>query len=186
MSDFTPIYAVDFDGTLCESQWPGIGAPNMKLIKHLIRRRNEGAKLILWTCRVNERLDEAVEWCKQYGLEFDAVNDNLPEMVEKFGNNARKVFATCYIDDLAVNKEKYGIPFHTKIDPCYEKFDKYPCGSEWILKCDGMEIPVCLTVINKSDNWIEATSASDDPQYQYYRVRREPEWFDGKLFPKER
>lgn len=37
MSDFTPIYAVDFDGTLCESQWPGIGAPNMKLIKHLIR-----------------------------------------------------------------------------------------------------------------------------------------------------
>lgn len=29
------------------------------------------------------------------------------------------------------------------------------------------------------------TSTSDDPQYQYYRVRREPEWFDGKLFPKE-
>lgn len=30
MSSFVPIYAVDFDGTLCESKWPGIGAPNKK------------------------------------------------------------------------------------------------------------------------------------------------------------
>lgn len=34
MSSFVPIYAVDFDGTLCESKWPGIGAPNKKLIQH--------------------------------------------------------------------------------------------------------------------------------------------------------
>lgn len=35
------------------------------------------------TFRVDERLQEAVEWCKQYGLEFDAVNKNLPEMWSK-------------------------------------------------------------------------------------------------------
>lgn len=39
MSSFVPIYAVDFDGTLCESKWPGIGAPNKKLIQHLVQRR---------------------------------------------------------------------------------------------------------------------------------------------------
>lgn len=44
MSSDVPIYAVDFDGTLCESQWPGIGAPNTKLIKHLIKQQKEGGK----------------------------------------------------------------------------------------------------------------------------------------------
>lgn len=111
MSNYVPIYAVDFDGTLCESVWPDIGAPNVDLINHLIKRRNEGVKLILWTCRVGERLQEAVEWCKGHGLEFDAVNKNVPETIERFGSDCRKVFANCYIDDLAVAKEKYGIPF---------------------------------------------------------------------------
>lgn len=60
MSDYIPIYAVDFDGTLCESEWPGIGAPNRKLIEHLIKRQKDGAKIILWTCRVNGRLQEAM------------------------------------------------------------------------------------------------------------------------------
>lgn len=58
MSSFVPIYAVDFDGTLCESKWPGIGAPNKKLIQHLIQRRTEGAKsdpLDLQSGRTSER-----------------------------------------------------------------------------------------------------------------------------------
>lgn len=105
------IYAVDFDGTLCESVFPGIGKPNMALISHLIKRRKQGNKVILWTCRVGDRLEEAVRWCKERGLEFDAINDNLSEMVEKWGNQSRKVFADVYIDDKAVNKPKYCIPY---------------------------------------------------------------------------
>ena len=100
-----------FDGTLCESVFPDIGKPNMALIKHLIKRRKQGNKLILWTCRVGDRLIEAVEWCKQFGLEFDTVNENLPEMIEHWGNETRKVFADVYIDDKAVNKPKYCIPY---------------------------------------------------------------------------
>lgn len=100
-----------FDGTLCESQFPGISSPNMALINHLIKRRNQGNKIILWTCRVGERLQEAVEWCRGYGLEFDAVNDNLPEMIEWFGTDTRKVCADIYIDDKMVNKPKYHVPY---------------------------------------------------------------------------
>lgn len=111
MSEYIPIYAVDFDGTLCESKWQGIGVPNRKLIEHLIKRRKEGAKVILWTCRVDERLQEAVEWSKDQGLEFDAVNDNLPESIEKYGVNCRKIHADCYIDDKAVGKGVYDLPF---------------------------------------------------------------------------
>ena len=83
----------------------------MSLINHLIKRRSQGNKIILWTCREGERLKEAVEWCRGYGLEFDAVNDNLQELKDEFGNNPRKITADCYIDDKAVNKPKYHIPY---------------------------------------------------------------------------
>lgn len=116
------IYCVDFDGTLCESVFPGIGSPNMALINHLIKRRKQGNKIILWTCRVGERLKEAVEWCKGYGLEFDAVNENLPEMVEYWGGESRKVFADVYIDDKAVNKPKYHVPYKESL---YGEIQKY-------------------------------------------------------------
>ncbi len=83
----------------------------MALIEHLKKRRNQGNKLILWSCRVGNRLQEAVEWCRQYGLEFDAVNENLPEEIKKWGADPRKIHADCYIDDKSVNKPKYCIPY---------------------------------------------------------------------------
>lgn len=107
------IFAVDFDGTLCESVWPGIGFPNMTLIEYLKKKQLKGDKLILWTCRTGERLQESISWCKMYGLEFDAVNENLPEMIERYGNDSRKIYADCYIDDKSINKKKYNIPFKT-------------------------------------------------------------------------
>lgn len=93
------IIAVDFDGTLCENKWPEIGMPNEELIEYLKRRQTNGEKLILWTSRNEEQTKDAVEWCKDHGLAFDAVNDNLPEIVEAFGGNCRKIFANEYIDD---------------------------------------------------------------------------------------
>ncbi len=111
MSRGYTIYAIDFDGTLCESVFSGIGSPNIALMEHLKKRRKQGNKLILWTCRVGDRLQEAVEWCSQYGLKFDAVNENLPEEIEKWGADPRKIHADCYIDDKAVNKPKYCIPY---------------------------------------------------------------------------
>lgn len=95
--------AVDFDGTLCRECYPNIGEPNTELMRllnecHAFPR----TKLILWTMREGKLLDEAVEWCKSYGLTFDAVNENLPELVEKWGTNPRKIAADIYIDDRAV------------------------------------------------------------------------------------
>lgn len=40
------IIAVDFDGTLCENAWPGIGSPYKELIDFLIRCKKDGAQLI--------------------------------------------------------------------------------------------------------------------------------------------
>ena len=93
------IYAIDFDGTLCINEYPNIGQPIYKTIIFCKERKADGHKLILWTCRSGKYLDEAVAWCKEQGLTFDAVNENLPEMIELFDNDCRKVFADYYIDD---------------------------------------------------------------------------------------
>lgn len=95
------IIAVDFDGTLCYSNWPELGEPNIRLIEYLKKWKRQGNKLILWTCRAGEALDLAVSWCAEMDLEFDAINDNLPEIIEKYGNNSRKITCDYYIDDRA-------------------------------------------------------------------------------------
>lgn len=102
MSEESQIIAVDFDGTLCFSNWPALGEPNERLIEFLKNWRKSGNKLILWTCRAGEALESALSWCAMQDLSFDAVNDNLPEIVEKYGNNSRKITCDYYIDDRAV------------------------------------------------------------------------------------
>lgn len=100
MKEYKEIYAVDFDGTLCRgSRFPTIGNPNYYLIEFLKEKRNQGDIVILWTCREGRLLDDAVEWCRKYGLEFDYINENTKENLEKFKNNSRKIFANYYIDD---------------------------------------------------------------------------------------
>ena len=93
------IFAVDFDGTLFENTYPEIGAPRYDVIEYVKIQRKAGARLILWTCRNGDLLNAAVKRCEEVGLIFDAVNENLPEVIEEFGSDTRKVFANVYIDD---------------------------------------------------------------------------------------
>jgi hypothetical protein len=98
------IIACDFDGCLCEDKFPGIGAGNNDLIKSLIGFRDCGCKIILWTCRTGGSLWEAVEWCNNKGLIFDAINEDVNDVKQHFeGSGNRKIYADVYIDDKAVN-----------------------------------------------------------------------------------
>ena len=96
------VFGVDFDGTLSFGQWPGCGPANDGLIDFLKRRQTSGDKLILWTCREGDDLETAVTWCQEQGICFDAINDKLPEVIEKYGCNSRKISCDFYIDDKAV------------------------------------------------------------------------------------
>ena len=107
--DIGKVIAVDFDGTLSLGKWPNIGPANEELINFLKERTEKGDKLILWTCREGNALQEAVKWCTKEGLEFDAVNDNIPEMIERYGTNSRKVSCDYYIDDRAVWTNAFGL-----------------------------------------------------------------------------
>jgi len=100
------IWAIDFDGTLHFGRYPNIGPANTDLINVLKLARTMGIQLILWTSREGIVLDEAVQWCRNQGLEFDALNDNIPGTTEMFGYNSRKVGADLYIDDRAISWNK--------------------------------------------------------------------------------
>lgn len=93
------IIAVDFDGTLCENKWPEIGEPNEEVIEYVKSRQKAGAAIILWTCRVGEKLADALFWCAGKDLYFDAINENHPDTLKWMGTDSRKIFAHEYIDD---------------------------------------------------------------------------------------
>ena len=93
------IIAVDFDGTIVEHRYPAIG-PELPFaidtLKYLCAQRH---KLILWTVREGELLDEAVAYCRRRGLEFYAVNKNYPEKKPTHEGYSRKLQADLFIDD---------------------------------------------------------------------------------------
>ena len=92
-------FTFSYDGALCYSKWPELDQPNLALIEYLQEWKRNGNKLILRTCRAGEALSKAVEWCREQNFEFDAVNDNLPEIIEFYGHNGRKISCDYYIDD---------------------------------------------------------------------------------------
>jgi hypothetical protein len=102
--------AVDFDGTIVENAYPGIGKEQLFAFETLKMLQKRGFLLILWTYRNGHALDEAVEFCRKNGVEFYAVNRNYPE--EVFDETiSRKIDAEIYIDDKNIG----GFPGWTNI-----------------------------------------------------------------------
>ncbi len=92
------IIAVDFDGTIVEDKYPSIGKPMMYAFESLKMLQADGYRLVLWTFRSGEKLDEAIEFCRKNGVEFYAVNKNYPE--EDYSPQIpRKIKADIFIDD---------------------------------------------------------------------------------------
>ena len=99
------IYAVDFDNTLAVTRFPEIVGAKAKVVAAVKMLKANGHKIILWTSRAGKDLEAAVEWCREQGIVFDAVNEPLPEQMDRWGNDTRKVYADFYIDDKAMTVE---------------------------------------------------------------------------------
>ncbi|ERK38392.1 hypothetical protein HMPREF9135_0858 [Segatella baroniae F0067] len=92
--------AVDFDGTIVTHEYPAIGEELPFATETLRMLARDGHQLILWSVREGRLLQEAVDWCRERGVEFWAVNRDYPE--EKVENNnhfSRKLKADLFIDD---------------------------------------------------------------------------------------
>lgn len=94
--------AIDFDGLLCENKYPNIGKPKWNII-NMIKARQKDMSTVLWTCRRDKQLEEALNACKEWGVEINYVNENAPDVVRSYGCDPRKVVAVEYWDDRAVN-----------------------------------------------------------------------------------
>lgn len=101
------IIAVDFDGTIAESEWNGpnllIAEPLLGALDALRRLKLDGHTLILWTCRGGDLLAEALDWLEERGIRnlFKEVNENVHPL-GKDGYMPRKIFAHLYVDDRVV------------------------------------------------------------------------------------
>tara|TARA_Y100000310_G_scaffold226896_1_gene229078 strand:+ start:512 stop:889 length:378 start_codon:yes stop_codon:yes gene_type:complete len=118
------ILACDFDGTLATygpGQWPRIGEPQRELnggrvIDRVKQYKANGWQVILWTCRSGKYLQDAVDWCANLGLTFDAINKNTESIGEREASSqgvnsvdelSPKIYATYYLDDKNVTIEEF-------------------------------------------------------------------------------
>ncbi|HRH10267.1 MAG TPA: hydrolase [Bacteroidia bacterium] len=92
------IIAIDFDGTIVEHKYPAIGKEMLFAFATIKELQKKGHRLILWTFRAGQPLEEAVEFCRKNGVEFYAVNKNYPEEVMD-DTISRKINADIFIDD---------------------------------------------------------------------------------------
>lgn len=92
------IIAIDFDGTIVKDEYPKIGAPQLFAFETMRKMQSYGYRLILWTLREGKKLDDAVAFCEENGIEFYAINKNYPEE-ELSEKTIRKVHADLFIDD---------------------------------------------------------------------------------------
>ncbi len=90
--------AVDFDGTIVEHRYPLIGDELLFAIETLKELQRQQHLIVLWTFRTGKELEEAVEYCRQRGLDFYAVNKNYPEEVFD-ETSSPKINADLFIDD---------------------------------------------------------------------------------------
>lgn len=97
------VIAVDFDGTIVENKYPEIGNERpfaTDTLKMLIQDRHQ---LVLWSCREGKLLEDAINWCKERGVDFWAVNKDFPEEdITKNRHFSRKLKADMFIDDRQV------------------------------------------------------------------------------------
>lgn len=91
--------AVDFDGTVVDDAYPAIGKPKIFAFETLKKLQAQGFRLILWTYRHGKTLDEAVEFCRNNGIEFYAVNSSFEGEVFDPATQSRKLDADWFIDD---------------------------------------------------------------------------------------
>lgn len=92
--------AVDFDGTIVEHRYPEIGEELPFATETLRMLIQEHHKLILWSVREGKLLEDAINWCRERGVEFYAVNKDYPEEKVEYNNHfSRKIKADLFIDD---------------------------------------------------------------------------------------
>lgn len=104
---------VDFDGTCVTHEYPNVGE-EIGAVPVLKELTDNGHKLILFTMRSGNELEEAVEWFNQNEIPLYGIQTNP---TQKSWTDSPKAYGQLYIDDAAlgaplkVNKSISDRPF---------------------------------------------------------------------------
>lgn len=93
------IIAVDFDGTIVKSEEDPHLLTDFTLQPHakeVLAWINEHFFSILWTCREDDVLQNALNYLDRNDIEFHAINENAPFVDFETSD---KIFADFYVDD---------------------------------------------------------------------------------------
>jgi hypothetical protein len=90
-------FCIDFDGTCVCEDFPRVGPTVPGAVRVLKKLVDNGHRLIMWTARSNQQLEDAKNWFRDNGIELYAVNKD-PHPLEGWPI-PRKVIPAWYIDD---------------------------------------------------------------------------------------
>jgi histidinol phosphatase-like enzyme len=92
------IVAIDFDGTIVEHEFPEMGDLKPYAKEVINKLHEEGYYIIIWTCRGEYGLIDAINFLKENEIHFDKINENAPYEMICF-KPSPKIFANFYVDD---------------------------------------------------------------------------------------
>jgi len=96
---FKAVLALDFDKTICESEYPLLG-PQRTGASTIIRKFvQEGYGIVINTCREGLALADAINWLHENNIPYHYVNCNFPHLISEYGADCRKISANVYVDD---------------------------------------------------------------------------------------
>lgn len=99
MKKKTFILAIDFDGTIAELVYPEIGELREGADIIIRQLKEDGHKIIINTCRSGNHVDLVKAFLDKHKIPYDAINENLQEVIDLYETDSRKVSADYYIDD---------------------------------------------------------------------------------------
>lgn len=92
--------AIDFDGTIVDFKFPKIGDLKPWAKETVQVLREEGWRIIIWTCRGGIYEDDVKRFLLENSIPFDTINNHTEYDMSKYHlGGVRKVYADIYIDD---------------------------------------------------------------------------------------
>lgn len=96
------VISIDFDGTICDSDYPLLGSRIKGARKYINKLYKEGYGIVINTCRTQMPAADAIEWLDGHGIEYHYFNCNFPHRIYEYGMDCRKISADIYVDDKQV------------------------------------------------------------------------------------
>jgi len=110
-SSFKAILSIDFDHTICMSNYPETGVQRKDAGKFINKLAKDGYGIVINTCREGIALADAINWLHRNKIPYHYINCNFPDIIRRYGSDCRKISADLYIDDKCLT----GLPKWKKI-----------------------------------------------------------------------